>query len=266
MIDYRMPGGRAADGFTLVELAIVMIIIGLLIGGILKGQQLIENSRVAATIDQIQKIESAFFTFRDIYPGIPGDMGNGGTRIPGCENICTRTSSASNNGTLGNNPWRADATIDSENYAAWAQMAAADLISGVLPNSLATDVPTPGVNMPVSALGSSYQIGSSTSTGALHGTTSSMTFLRAVYLQLDNSVERQVQRDPASPDYTLTILPRIVEKMDRKLDDGNPNTGRLLAIGSTGGQPTRCASSDANDGFYRSANGSAACGLYYRLR
>ncbi|MCK5555335.1 MAG: prepilin-type N-terminal cleavage/methylation domain-containing protein, partial [Alphaproteobacteria bacterium] len=54
-------------GFTLVELAIVLTIIGLLIGGILKGQQLMQNARVTATIAQIQAIESATTTFRDTY-------------------------------------------------------------------------------------------------------------------------------------------------------------------------------------------------------
>ena len=64
---------RAEGGFTLVELAIVMIIIGLLIAGVLKGQALIANAQVTATVAQIKSIEAATSTFRDTYASIPGD-------------------------------------------------------------------------------------------------------------------------------------------------------------------------------------------------
>ena len=65
-------------GFTLVELAIVMVIIGLLIGGILKGQELIKNAAISATAAQIKAFESAFVTFEDIYQAKPGDFAEHG--------------------------------------------------------------------------------------------------------------------------------------------------------------------------------------------
>ena len=71
-------------GFTLVELAIVMIIIGLLISGILKGQELVESARVAATVTQIKGIDAAISTFRDKYQALPGDIANPGARLPEC--------------------------------------------------------------------------------------------------------------------------------------------------------------------------------------
>ena len=61
-------------GFTLVELAIVMIIIGLLIAGVLKGQELIGNARVTSTVAQIKAIDAATSTFKDTYAALPGDM------------------------------------------------------------------------------------------------------------------------------------------------------------------------------------------------
>lgn len=60
-------------GFTLVELAIVMTIIGLLIGGVIKGQQLMENAKVSAFIKQTSGYEAALQGFRDIYNYPPGD-------------------------------------------------------------------------------------------------------------------------------------------------------------------------------------------------
>ena len=62
------------SGFTLAELAIVITIIGILIGGVLKGQQLIEQARLAATISQVNNYHSAFSIFRTTYNELPGDM------------------------------------------------------------------------------------------------------------------------------------------------------------------------------------------------
>jgi prepilin-type N-terminal cleavage/methylation domain-containing protein len=53
---------RAQAGFTLVELAIVMIIIGLLIAGVLKGQALIQNAQVTSTVAQVKATEAAIST------------------------------------------------------------------------------------------------------------------------------------------------------------------------------------------------------------
>src|SRR5450631_879960 len=75
---------RSQAGFTLVELAIVMIIIGLLIAGVLKGQQLIGNAKVTAQVAQIKAIDAATSTFKDMYAALPGDISNAITRLPNC--------------------------------------------------------------------------------------------------------------------------------------------------------------------------------------
>ena len=75
---------RSQAGFTLVELAIVMIIIGLLIGGVLKGQQLIVNAQITATVAQIKSIDAATTSFRDNYAGMAGDLINPGVRLNTC--------------------------------------------------------------------------------------------------------------------------------------------------------------------------------------
>lgn len=61
------------DGFTLVEIAIVMVIIGLLIGGVLKGQAMIQNAKVKRVAKQADEIRAAVMSFYDKYGMYPGD-------------------------------------------------------------------------------------------------------------------------------------------------------------------------------------------------
>lgn len=66
---------RKQKGFTLIEIAIVLVIIGLLLGGVLQGQQLIENSRVRAAANDISGIRTAVVSYQDRYNRLPGDDG-----------------------------------------------------------------------------------------------------------------------------------------------------------------------------------------------
>lgn len=60
-------------GFTLVEIAIVLIIIGLLLGGVLKGQEMIKNAEIRGLISDAQGLATAVYAYRDRYNAIPGD-------------------------------------------------------------------------------------------------------------------------------------------------------------------------------------------------
>lgn len=67
-------------GFTLVELALVLVIVGLLITGVLKGEALIQNAKVKKLVNQKESITAAFYTFYDRYGAFPGDENN--TSVP----------------------------------------------------------------------------------------------------------------------------------------------------------------------------------------
>ena len=70
-------------GFTLVEIAIVLVIIGLLLGGILKGQELINNAKVRSVADRQNSLKAAWFGFIDRYNFIPGDSRRAAQLVPG---------------------------------------------------------------------------------------------------------------------------------------------------------------------------------------
>jgi len=72
---------RAQKGFTLIELAIVLVIIGLLVGGVLYGNDLIKAAEIRATISQMQNFDAAALTFRVKYNGMPGDIANANSRF-----------------------------------------------------------------------------------------------------------------------------------------------------------------------------------------
>ena len=68
-------------GFTLIEIAIVLLIIGLLLGGVLKGQSMINSARVRAIANDLSGIETAWVSFQDRYQSLPGDYSRASTHI-----------------------------------------------------------------------------------------------------------------------------------------------------------------------------------------
>lgn len=100
-------------GFTLVEIAIVMVIIGLLIGGIIKGQAMIQNAKVKRVAKQADELRAAIMGFYDKYGTYPGDE-NKAAIPPG--------SDAEGDG---------DGMIETaEQYEVYQDLQLADLISG----------------------------------------------------------------------------------------------------------------------------------------
>ncbi len=107
-------------GFTLVEIAIVLVIIGLLLTGILKGQELITSARVRNLSNQIEGIKAAYFGFQDRYRALPGDFNLGNPQIPEV--------AAGANGD-GDGQIEAGGAIN-ESIAAWDHLSHAGFING----------------------------------------------------------------------------------------------------------------------------------------
>ncbi len=71
---------KKQSGFTLVEIAIVLVIIGLLLGGILKGQEMITQAKIKNVVADFSGISAAYYGYQDRYRAIPGDDVNAATR------------------------------------------------------------------------------------------------------------------------------------------------------------------------------------------
>lgn len=100
-------------GFTLVELAIVIVIIGLLVGGVMQGQALIDAAKVNRAISDFKKYEAAILTFKAKYNALPGDMrnaytffdGSGGNNVCGPNNATVTGCNGNGDGLLGGGYW-----------------------------------------------------------------------------------------------------------------------------------------------------------------
>lgn len=234
------------SGFTLVELAIVMIIIGLLIGGILKGQELVANAQTTATIAQIKGLDGALSTFRDKYSALPGDMRNPTARLRDCD-VAPCSSGGDGRGSinepavLGNT-----AAVDSEGAVAFVHMAAADLISGVR-----IDEPELlfGVMLPEAKIGGGFWMGFTSDGTAAGGVTGMRS---GHYLVLNAAPDQNV----GGPNGGLTATQAA--QIDRKLDDGDPDSGAVHSSTGNG-----CIN---GDGEYNESDDTSLCGMYIRVQ
>ncbi|MBD3767023.1 MAG: prepilin-type N-terminal cleavage/methylation domain-containing protein [Gammaproteobacteria bacterium] len=113
-------------GFTLVEMAIVLVIIGLLLGGVLKGQELIENSRIKNAMNDIRGTQAALNAYMDRYHQIPGDDNDPNLTNRG--GAWTGLTLGDGNGALSrNNPFAGDAN---ETVFFWQHLRAGGFVSG----------------------------------------------------------------------------------------------------------------------------------------
>lgn len=115
-------------GFTLVEIAIVMVIIGLLLGGALKGQEMIKNARIKRMYSDIEQYRAALYTFQDIYRGLPGDLNKKKSEQFFGAGAPHAASAAANNGKISNGLFCDKA--EDETCIAWQHLRLAGLIAG----------------------------------------------------------------------------------------------------------------------------------------
>lgn len=204
---------KQQQGFTLIEIAIVLVIIGLLLGGVLKGQELIQNARVRNIIAQQDGIKAAYFGFQDRYRGIPGDYPSALAQqnIPGSAAIgCTTTNTTCQDGKITDGS-------EAESIFAWYQLSKAGFITGSYDGTGTTPTAT---NSPTNPFGG---------------------FVKLIY---DNVYEAAGQ--PALNIKTGVNIPAsLLAEIDRKIDDGLPDKG-VFRSSSFGSPETGCTTGETN--------------------
>jgi prepilin-type N-terminal cleavage/methylation domain-containing protein len=190
-----------STGFTLIEVAIVLVVIGLLLGGVLKGQELIGNTKVKAYAADFRNVPVALYGYQDRFKALPGDDPNVVSHLAGATKALM-PASAQGNGVI-DGPWD---TTDGTNESClfWQHVRLANLAPGPtnVDCSSANSTYLPR-NTNGGRIGIQSNTGLATITGQIPGT----------YVVCSNNIPGQ-----------------YVSQIDTLLDDGDPQTGSVRAI------------------------------------
>ena len=209
------------SGFTLVEISIVMIIIGLLIGGTFGGMKLVENMQVNKTVQDLKAIEAAGVTFKDTYGRLPGDITNPSTRLPNCTTAPCSTG-GNGNRIIGTWYWSSNQAATDETFTFWSHLLAADLISFGIKNT--TDLNF-GEGQPEMAIGGGMRMNfnnvgwNATSIGACP----------QIYGGAFFFLTGEASGNATNATTGITISCRAMRSMDTKIDDAMPLSGNMQA-------------------------------------
>lgn len=181
---------KLQNGFTLVELAIVLLIVGLLLGGVLKGQELIDSAKTKNLAQDLRGIPAMVHAYQDRFRSLPGDDPGAVRNL--CAGAAACTVSGNGNGVI-NGDW--DALDGAETVRFWHHLRLANLLTG------STD-PTAPEFLPRNALGGRL--------GVQRGNT--------------------ILGVPGSLVVCSDAIPgKIVRQLDIALDDGDPARGSVRA-------------------------------------
>jgi prepilin-type N-terminal cleavage/methylation domain-containing protein len=238
-----------SKGFSLVELAIALIVIGVLLGGLLKGRELIGNSQIIATVTQIKSIDAAISTFRDKYDALPGDITNPGVRLPGCaaQALCN----------VGGNGDRVIVVNTDEVRYLFPHLAAAGVVSEYSIDGT-RGIPYAGgpAFYPAKTGRNGIFIAATRSAGTAFNSCPGEAMVGIDYMK--SGIYIYLGGLFCAP--TLSAVEAF--QIDTKMDDGVPGSGLVRAAGENAGAATACGS--ATD--YNSNPDIITCHLYIRIQ
>lgn len=197
-------------GFTLVELSIVIVIISLIVAGVTAGSSLVSSAKLRRTVQVVDQIQAGILSFKYQYGALPGDLKNASSYWP----------SVGLDGD-GNGNWNCPYWDNGgcDNLRVWQHLALAKYIPG---SYTATGNPgggvTPGVNMPLLPYGGQNTI------AAVYDDIWGR-FTTRNYLMIGDRWFWETSTTNASS-YPVAWA----YDLDKKIDDGKPYTGRVLAL------------------------------------
>jgi prepilin-type N-terminal cleavage/methylation domain-containing protein len=205
---------RRQSGFTLIEIAIVLVIIGLLLGGILKGQELINSARVKNLGTDFRNIPLFVYGYQDKFRTLPGDDPNAAEHVGA--NITPAVVGGNGNGVIEGN-WFSTTAAD-ESVLFWQHVRLAGLAPGIttIPATLPGELP--GEFNPKNASGGIIGIQS--------GTTSTQD---TPIIGADGNAI-----GGAYVICSTGILGKFVKQLDIQMDDSDTAAGSMMATPTTG--------------------------------
>jgi prepilin-type N-terminal cleavage/methylation domain-containing protein len=201
------------SGFTLVEIAIVLVIIGLLLGGILKGQELINSAKVKNLANDFRVIPTYIYAYQDKFKALPGDDCLAGTHVGAPAVDVSPCAAPAGNGVINGN-WNSTTATD-ESFLFWQHVRLANLAAG-----------------PTAVTDPNYQ--QRNAVGGVIGITSATTgqtiaTIKGTYVVCSSG-----------------ILGKFAKQLDIQMDDGNTQTGSMQVVpDGTGSGGTAVATSGA---------------------
>jgi prepilin-type N-terminal cleavage/methylation domain-containing protein len=190
------------SGFTLIEIAIVLVIIGLLLGGVLKGQELINSAKVKNLATDFKNIPVYIYGYQDKYKALPGDDLNVTTHVGATATACTPLAAslcAPGNGII-DGLWNAS-DITAESFVFWQHVR----LAGFGPGSTTANLATSPDYLPRNAVGGII--------GVTNAAQTPITGLRGTYIVCSDAIPG-----------------KFAKQLDNTLDDGNTATGSVMVV------------------------------------
>lgn len=232
------------EGFTLVELAIVLIIIGLITGGVIGAQSLINSANRQSIIKDYENYKTIWQAFRLEYDGIPGDLKDAydyfGTDI-GCSDADVTLANSNRCNGNGNGQVNYNYLFSyNESYNVFRHLNSAELISGEYTGNVGAGLIEPGATVPESSIG----------VGGYHIYYETSFVNNGNYMQWGDSGLQHMRN--------YVALPKDAYAIDKKIDDGLPLSGYVIS------QPSNNQCIESGE-YEKNQDDSLYCRMYFYL-